>query len=234
MNEVNGPDGGLWADAWNKAFPFRGDCTQCPAVPSVLPSGGEIHNVWILVSCCKFIYGPAFTQHASLFLFSPKATFDLAARQPAVAPSEYSDLSFHALDTRHTADSSLGEWRVELLSLCVGAFVTRTVNAVIIRYLTLSSYCIAVCHLDALCVILCYFVLYPVRLTTPDQATHYRRWHEPPCNFKVSHSFSLSLPSVTSFNTFYSALSPPLPPKCPSIWALPSWYDIYYSYTLHE
>lgn len=71
-------------------------------------------------------------------------------------------------------------------------------------------------------VVLCPSSLLPVALTTPDQATNYGCWHEPPCNLK-STSLPLRvllcflLPSVISFITFYSAfIHPPHPLSPPS------------------
>lgn len=75
----------------------------------------------------------------------------------------------------------------------------------------------------------CFVLLFilPVPLITPDQATNYCCWHEPPCNLKSTSLLlfcSFSLPSVISFITFYSALlssTPPLPLQYLSIWAFP-------------
>lgn len=134
-----------------------------------------------------------------LLLFSP---FDLFGRQP-VRPGIVWIPQFviHTLDTCLVVISS---WSESLLFpqtftflftfSSLGTFVLRRQN---VKYRRFCSF--TICALFSWCFVLPFML--PVPFTTPDQATNYGCWHEPPCNLK-STSLSPSPSSALSFLLF--------------------------------
>lgn len=116
----------------------------------------------------------------------------------------------HALDTRHAVNNSLLCMSYASLFPFIGAFV---MHSDLIHFLCFggSSHCTVkqiLFLIDSPSSPWCFVLLLvlPVPLTTPDQATNYSCWHEPPYNLKsTSLSLFLSLPLVISFITFHSA-----------------------------
>lgn len=149
--------------------------------------------------------------------FSPKATFDLAGCHPAKNCPEFSDLS----PTRLTRDIL----RTTALHGCLWAhfhsymFGMATVP---IHFLHFREFMLRCCvssrfcsTLPAVSVVLCPSFILPVPHITPDQATNYGCWHEPPCNLKSTllccFALSLCLQSCHSSPSIQLYPSPPPP-----------------------
>lgn len=165
---------------------------------SVLLSGGEIQNLLILVSC----WSPAFT-----LVFTPLVLFSNGniwlGRLPPKELLKFSDLP--------SAQAAYSE-QLCFIHVCGHIFIYTHVTWTLTFSTSENSYYIAACQvrsvphrLSVVSVVLCPFIL-PVPHITPDQATNYSCWHEPPSNSTSLCCLSVSVPSVMSFITFYSGL----------------------------
>lgn len=119
-------------------LPFRRHVSSCPSVPL---SGGEIQNVLILVTCCKFICSPAFTPVCSPLVLFSKGNIWLGKLPASVRTAWVFRLVTHALDTRHTVKN-----RPECISVNL---VCRGHSSHSLSPLQRSSYCVAACQVHS-------------------------------------------------------------------------------------
>lgn len=186
------------------SFAFQGDVF--PAVFLYCSAGVRSRICWYLCHAEARL-----SPWSSLPLFfSPTATFDLAGCHPKNCSKKFSDLpSAHAECSEQLC----------FIHVCGRIFMHTHVTWTLTFSTSENSYCIAadqvhsIPHrLSAASVVLCPFIL-PVPHITPDQATNYSCWHEPPSNSTSLCCLSLCLQSCHSSPSIqvFSSPPPPLP-----------------------